>query len=145
MAQLDALSDFRLGGREFNPRRGQQLSFVEKTKSADNKMIIVLLFFLRNRLKFSVFPFWEVISLKCQNTCFWKKYKCVQKFLPRMLSVNSYHAMGRIQQTTNNIFLIFPRKWDLTLHANCLLGIQFTCVRSCFLGKRRKIFQNVVC
>ena len=32
-------------------------------------------------------------------------------------------------------FLIFPSKLDLTFHANCLL----------FLGKIRKIFQNVVC
>ena len=29
MAQLDAPSDWRPGGREFNPRRGQQHSFVE--------------------------------------------------------------------------------------------------------------------
>ena len=29
VAQLDALSDWRLGGRGFNPRRGQQHSFVE--------------------------------------------------------------------------------------------------------------------
>ena len=29
MAQLDAPSDWRLGGRGFNPRRGQQHSFVE--------------------------------------------------------------------------------------------------------------------
>ena len=29
VAQLDAPSDWRLGGRGFNPRRGWQLSFVE--------------------------------------------------------------------------------------------------------------------
>ena len=29
MAQLDAPSDWRPGGREFNPRRGRQHSFVE--------------------------------------------------------------------------------------------------------------------
>ena len=29
MAQLDAPSDWRPGGRGFNPRRGQQHSFVE--------------------------------------------------------------------------------------------------------------------
>ena len=29
MAQLDAPSDWRPGGRGFNPRRGRQLSYVE--------------------------------------------------------------------------------------------------------------------
>ena len=29
VAQLDALSDWRPGGRGFNPRQGRQLSFVE--------------------------------------------------------------------------------------------------------------------
>ena len=33
-------------------------------------------------------------------------------------------------------FLIFPRKQDLTFHANCL--------QSCFLVKIRKIFQYVM-
>ena len=43
-------------------------------------------------------------------------------------------------------FLFFPRKQDLTFHANCLRRRQFAWnVKSCFLGKIRKIFQNVVC
>ena len=41
---------------------------------------------------------------------------------------------------------IFPRKQDLTFHANCLHWIQFAWnAKSCFLWKIRKIFQNVVC
>ena len=43
-------------------------------------------------------------------------------------------------------FLIFPIKQDLTFHANCLQWRQFAWnVKSCFLGKIRKIFQYVVC
>ena len=43
-------------------------------------------------------------------------------------------------------FLIFPSKLDLTIHANCLLRRQFAwSVKSYFLGKIRKIFQNIVC
>ena len=39
-------------------------------------------------------------------------------------------------------FFIFPRKQDLTFHTNCL---QFAWnVKSCFLGKIRTIFQNVI-
>ena len=46
----------------------------------------------------------------------------------------------------DDIFLIFTRKQGLTFHANCLLRRQFAWnVKSCFLGKIRKIFQNVVC
>ena len=42
MAQLDAPSDWRLGGRGFNPRRGQQYSFVE----IDHEIVsTVILFF----------------------------------------------------------------------------------------------------
>ena len=60
---------------------------------------------------------------------------------------NLYHSLGIFsRRQTGDIFLIFPRKQDLTLHANCLLRRQFAWnVKSCFLGKIRKIFQNVVC
>ena len=56
------------------------------------------------------------------------------------------HA-GHFQQTTNWwYFSYFPRKLDLTFHANCLLRRQFAWnVISCFLRKIRKIFKNVVC
>ena len=41
---------------------------------------------------------------------------------------------------TEIFFLIFPRKQVLTFHANCLQWRQFAWkVKSCFLGKRRKI------
>ena len=47
---------------------------------------------------------------------------------------------------TGNIFHIFPRKQDLTIHANCLQWRQFAWnVRSGFLGKIRKKSQNVIC
>ena len=61
--------------------------------------------------------------------------------------VNTYHTMGRFsRRQTDDIFLIFPRKQDLTLHANCLLQRQFAwSVKSYFLGKIRKTFQNVIC
>ena len=37
------------------------------------------------------------------------------------------------------LFLILPRKQDLTFHANCLLRRQFAWnVKSCFLGKNKK-------
>ena len=42
-----------------------------------------------------------------------------------------------------NIFLIFPGKQDLTLHANCLRRRQFAwSVKSCFLGKNEN---SIIC
>ena len=60
---------------------------------------------------------------------------------------NLYHSLGIFSRRhIDDIFLIFPRKQDLTFHANCLLRRQFAWnVKSCSLGKIRKIFQNVVC
>ena len=60
---------------------------------------------------------------------------------------NLYHSLGIFSRwQIDDIFLIFPRKQDLTFDANCLLRRQFAWnVISCFLGKIRKIFQNVVC
>ena len=64
-----------------------------------------------------------------------------------LILFNLYHSLGIFsRRQIDDIFLIFPRKQDLTFHANCLLRRQFACnVKSCFLGKIRKIFQNVVC
>ena len=43
-------------------------------------------------------------------------------------------------------FSYFSQKTGLTFHANCLLRRQFAWnIRSCSLGRIRKIFQNVVC
>ena len=64
-----------------------------------------------------------------------------------ILYINLYHSLGIFSRwQTDDIFLIFPRKQDLTFQANCLLRRQFAWnVKSCFLGKIRKIFQNVIC
>ena len=64
-----------------------------------------------------------------------------------LMCLNLYHSLGIFSRRQNDvIFLIFPRKQDLTFHANCLLRRQFAWnVKSCFLGKIRKIFQSVVC
>ena len=43
MAQLDALSDWRPGGRGFNPSRGQQHSFVEIDHEIFSMVILSLL------------------------------------------------------------------------------------------------------
>ena len=58
---------------------------------------------------------------------------------------NLYHSLGIFSRWQIDIFLIFPRKQDLTFHANCLLEKFAWNVKFCFLGKIRKISQNVVC
>ena len=57
--------------------------------------------------------------------------------------INLYYSLGIFsRRQIDDIFLIFPRKQELTFHANC----QFVWnVISCFLRKIRKIFQNVIC
>ena len=42
VAQLDAPSDWRPGGREFNPRRGRQHSFVEIDREIFSTVILSL-------------------------------------------------------------------------------------------------------
>ena len=42
MAQLDALSDWRPGGRGFSPRRGRQHSFVEIDREIFSTVILSL-------------------------------------------------------------------------------------------------------
>ena len=42
------------------------------------------------------------------------------------ISFNLYHSLGIFsRRQIDDIFLIFPRKQDLTFHANCLLRRQF--------------------
>ena len=54
--------------------------------------------------------------------------------------------MGRFSRQQIDIFLIFPRKQDLTIFCKLSPWGQFAQnVKSCFLGKIGKIFQNVVC
>ena len=53
--------------------------------------------------------------------------------------INTYHAMGKFNRQYRQYFSYFSRKWDLTLHANCLLRRQFAwSVESHFLVKVRK-------
>ena len=42
VAQLDAMSDWRPGGRGFNPRRGRQHSFVEINQEMFSMVILSL-------------------------------------------------------------------------------------------------------
>ena len=74
-----------------------------------------------------------------------RKLQNVEQNLPPRF--NLYHSLGIFsRRQTDDIFLIFSRKQDLTFQANCLLRRQFAWnVKSCFLGIIRKIFQNVVC
>ena len=60
---------------------------------------------------------------------------------------NLYYSLGLFSRwQINDSFLIFPRKLELTFHANSLQWRQFTWnVKSSFLGKMRKVFQNVTC
>ena len=83
-------------------------------------------------------------TTKCVSVVRQEKY---QYFLVEKMCLNLYHSLGIFsRRQIDDIFLIFPRKQDLTFHANCLLRRQFAWnVKSCFLGKIRKIFQNVVC
>ena len=70
----------------------------------------------------------------------------VRRFAARI--INTYHAMGILADDKLMIFffLIIPRKWDLTLHANCLLRRQFAwSVKSYFLRKKEKKYFKILC
>ena len=69
------------------------------------------------------------------------------KFLPYLSYIlqNLYHSTGKFRrQLTGDIFLIFPRKYALKFHANCLRQFAWN-VKAYFLEKIRKIFQYVIC
>ena len=53
---------------------------------------------------------------------------------------NTYYAMGKFSRwQTDDMFLIFPRKWDLAHHANLLIRRQFAWhVKSYVLEKKKK-------
>ena len=55
MDQLDAPSDWRLGGRGFNPRRGRQHSFVE----IDHEIFSTVILFLSADSRRAVVSFWR--------------------------------------------------------------------------------------
>ena len=80
-------------------------------------------------------------------SCFFCFFFCLSWWIIKGFWFNLYHSLGIFsRRQIDDIFLIFPRKQDLTFHANCLLRRQFAWnVISCFLRKIRKIFQNVVC
>ena len=75
--------------------------------SADDKLMIFFLFFPENR----IWHFMQIVSLgdnlhEMSNPVFWENKKnlpkcCLLKILPRVLSVNFYHSMGKIHQMTN--------------------------------------------
>ena len=54
--------------------------------------------------------------------------------------IKFYQSLGKFTRwEIGDIFLIFPRKEDLTLHANCLQWRQFACnVKTFFLEKKKK-------
>ena len=55
------------------------------------------------------------------NLYFWVDCAYIHKHF-----LNLYHSLGIFSRRQNDvIFLIFPRKQDLTFHANCLLRRQF--------------------
>ena len=83
----------------------------------------------------------------CRMRCLIEFFTVCRNVNTMTVVINLYHSLGIFSRRQNDvIFLIFPRKQDLTFHANCLLRRQFAWnVKSCFLGKIRKIFQNVVC
>ena len=53
VAQLDAPSDWRPGGRGFNPRRGRQYSFVEIDREIFSMVILSLLLIQEGQLSVS--------------------------------------------------------------------------------------------
>ena len=63
------------------------------------------------------------------------------------MKFNLDHSLGQFsRQQIDDIFLIFPRKQDLTFYANCLQWRQFAWnVYFCFLHKKKKknISQNI--
>ena len=63
VAQLDALSDWRPGGRGFNPRRGRQHSFVE----IDHELFSTVILSLPLIQKRAVVSFWRKNVHKLAN------------------------------------------------------------------------------
>ena len=63
-----------------------------------------------------------------------------------ILNLNESQSKFSRRQSDDIFFLILPRKHDLKFPANCLHLRQFAWnVKSCFSGKEKKKFQNVVC
>ena len=92
---------------------------------------------LKKKREEQIYLFWAM-NLKLP----WKSNSNGQQKSSKTLlaSINLYHSPGIIsKRRIDDIFLIFPRKQDITFHANCLLRRQFAWnVISCFLGKNKK-------
>ena len=59
---------------------------------------------------------------------------------------NFYHSLGKFRRQQIDILLIFSRKQAYKFHVNFLSWRQFVWnVKTCFLGKIRKIFQASIC
>ena len=59
---------------------------------------------------------------------------------------NFYHSLGKFRRQQIDILLIFSRKQVYKFHVNFLSWRQFVWnVKTCFLGKIRKIFQASIC
>ena len=82
----------------------------------------------------------------------------IRKKKQKKKQVFTYQALCKFsRRQTDDSFIIFPRKYGQTLHANCLLRSQFACIVKLsnlfffffffffFLGKIRNIFQSVFC
>ena len=68
---------------------------------------------------------------------------CAERKKAKINRMNLYQSLGKFSRwKTDDIVLIFPRKQDLTFHANCLHWRQFAWnVKSCFQEKIHRIFQ----
>ena len=74
-----------------------------------------------------------------------KRILCGERFSKRNTLKSSNPWANSAGSKLMIFFYFFPRKLDLAFHANCLQWRQFAWnVKSCFLGKIRKICQNVM-
>ena len=156
MAQLDAPSDWRPGGRGFNPRRGRQHSFVEIDHEIFSTVILSLPLIQEGQLSVSGERMCTIlVKLLEDQAC------PVNVWLGKLtaLDMTPLGSLGRKTSTQINIYIIsftltvlwansangklisfflnFHKKQDLTFHANCIQWIQFAWnVQSCFLWEK---------
>ena len=147
VAQLDAPSDWRPGGRRFNPRRGRQHSFVEIDHEIFSTVILSLPLIQEGQLSVSGERMCTILVNPLED------YACpVNVWLGKLtaLDMTPLGWLGRKTSTQINklmiFFLFFPENRILTFHAICLQWRQFAWnVKTCFLWNIREIFLYVVC